>query len=576
MIQRRTVTRLVSLLVVSSLVAAACGDDDDSGATPDDSTAADTADTAGDDTTSDAGSDTAGDDTVVIAIPGTPQGIDVDLQAGPQTWTIGGQIWELGAEWERTDYPFEATVADPTAIPGFTFPAFSGATGGPKSEGNLIESCELSADGLEATYFLRQGVISPYGNEFTADDVLYKVERALALGAIGAFIHSAANATDLSKWEKVDDYTVKITGDEPMPIICSINANLYWYWLDSTEVQKHATADDPWATEWVGLNGGSFGPYKVVSWAAGSEVVLESNPDYWRGEPEIKKIIFQVVPESANRLALLQSGEVDMAEGLSPEEIASLDGSSSAVGGAVRSSLAIYAVMNNEKPPFDDPNVRKAINTAIPRDDIVDFVYQGMANRWQGVIPSIYPGSIADFDEYTYDVEKAKEFLAASDHADGFDVELAFNSGDPVQENLSVLLQTALKELNINVTLRSLPPGPHSDYVQSKEADFALWLDFPIEPDPNYGLTLLYETDMAVNYQNYSNPEVDALLKEGRGIVDQDERFAFHEELQRIVHEDAPLAWITEPYFLIGIANDLQGWGWYTTQYYRVSEMSRS
>ena len=81
---------------------------------------------------------------------------------------------------------------------------------------------------------------------------------------------------------------------------------------------------------------------------------------------------------------------------------------------------------------------------------------------------------------------------------------------------------------------------------------------------------------MAVNYQNYSNADVDRLLKEGRGVVDLKKRLEFHEEIQRMVHSDAPLAWITEPYFLMGVASNLQGVGWYTTQYYRVSEMSRS
>lgn len=515
----------------------------------------------------------SGSDTVIIAIPGTPQGIDVDLQAGPQTWTIGGQVLELGAEWDRVEYPFEAAAADPRNIPGFTYPAFTGAAGGPKYSGNIIERCELSRDGLEATYFLRKGVKSAFGNEFTADDVLYKAERAMGLGAIGAFIHNAANATDISGWTKVDDYTVKITSSSPMPIICSVNANLYWYWLDSTEVKKHATTEDPWSTKWVGLNGGSFGPYYITNWEAGKEVVLAANPNYWRGEPSIKNIIFQVVPESANRLALLQSGEVDMAEGLSPDQIASLNGST-AVGVAVRSTLAIFAVMNNTRAPYDDVNVRRAINAAIPRDEIVDFVYKGMANRWQGVIPSAAPGYVAN-NAYTFNIDKAKEYLAASKYATGFEATLAYNTGDPVQESVAIALQSSLAELNIKLTLKSLPPGPHSDFVQSKDADFALWLDFPIEPDPNYGLTLLYETGMAVNYQNYSNTEVDRLLKEGRGIVNLEERLAFHEELQRKVHNDAPLAWITEPYFLMGVASNLQGWGWYTCQYYRVSEMSR-
>lgn len=546
-----------AVIIVPLLILAACGGSEDSTGT-------------GIDTDT---SPSPKSDTVIIAIPGTPQGIDVDLQAGPQTWTIGGQVWELGAEWERTEYPFDAVTADPRQVQGFTYPAFNGVSGGPKFDGNIIENCELSEDGLEATYFLRKGVKSAWGNEFTADDVLFKVERAMGLGAIGAFLHNAANANDVSSWTKVDDYTVKISGSSPMPIICSINANMYWYFLDSKEVKKYVTPEDPWATKWVGLNGGSFGPYYITKWEAGKEVVLAANPNYWRGVPEIKNIIFQVVPESSSRLALLQSGDVDMAEGLTTDEVVSLDGST-AVGVGVQGTLAIFAVMNNAKAPFDDVNVRRAINTAIPRDEVVDFVYKGLANRWQGVIPSAAPGYI-EHSAYAFNIDEAKEYLASSNYPNGFETTLTFNSGDPLQESVSIAMQSALAGLNIKLTLKGLPPGAYSDYVQSKDADFALWLDFPIEPDPNYGLTLFYETGMAVNYQNYSSAEVDRLLKEGRGVVDLQERLAFHEEIQRIVHSDASLAWITEPYFVMGVSSDLQGWGWYTTQYYRVSEMSR-
>ena len=112
-------------------------------------------------------------DTIVIAIPGTPSGVDLDRQASPQTWTLGAQVFDLGAEWAPTKYPYTGTPgADPTKIPGFTYPDFRNQ----KMVPGIVENCELSNDGRNAVYHLRKGVKSAFGNEFTADDVLWRVE----------------------------------------------------------------------------------------------------------------------------------------------------------------------------------------------------------------------------------------------------------------------------------------------------------------------------------------------------------------------------------------------------------------
>lgn len=154
--------------------------------------------------------------TIVVAIPGTPQGIDIDRQSGPQTWTLGMQVLELGSEWAMLDYPFEtAAVAAPTAIPNFKYPDFTGQT----IEPGIIENCVLSADGLEATYHLRPNVRSAAGNEFTSADVIYRVERAIANNAITQFIQNAVNAGKREQWTAVDKYTVAITAQTPMPQI---------------------------------------------------------------------------------------------------------------------------------------------------------------------------------------------------------------------------------------------------------------------------------------------------------------------------------------------------------------------
>ena len=509
-------------------------------------------------------------DTIIIAVPGTPQGVDLDRQSGPQTWTMAAQVIDPGAEWKPTTYPYAPTPgADPTKIPGFTYPDFRAQQMVP----SIVENCDLSADSKTAIYHLRKGVKSAVGNEFTAKDVLWRVERAHELKAIGTFMQNAANAPDPKQWQEVDDHTVRISSDKPMPLICKILTNLYWYWYDSTEAKKHSTPDDPWATKWASTSLVAFGPYVIRSWEAGNRVVMDANPNYWQGPPKIKRIIYQVVPESASRLALLKEGKVDLIEGVSPDEAISLAAASNVRVAAVHGNQSIYLVMNNIKAPFDKVQVRQAINHLLARDQIVKDIYRGLAVAWEGVMPSVYPGYV-EFNNYAYDVAKARRLLAEAGYANGFQTTLTYSAGDPVQENIAVLLKSTLSQVGINIDLRKQPVSAHSDVVQSKKADFALWIDYPIQPDPNYSLRLLYLTGNAVNYQNYSDKEVDRLLEEGASIVDSDQRNSFHRSVEERIHEAATLGWIAEPSYVNAMSANLSGWKWFTTQYYKVSEMS--
>ena len=220
---------------------------------------------------------------------------------------------------------------------------------------------------------------------------MWRIERERAVPVIYALISRLFNMHEAS-YEKIDKYTVKTTNETAMPLACPGLTNFYQTWHDSTEVMKHATEEDPLASGWTATNGGGFGAYRVTAWEAGKRVVMEANPNFWRGEPKIKRIIYLAVPESTGRLALLKAGKVDMAEGLSPDEVMSLQGEDAAQGVAVRGNRQMWLILNNLTKPFDDVRVRQAINYAMPREDIVNSVYRGMGAPWHGVISSVTPG----------------------------------------------------------------------------------------------------------------------------------------------------------------------------------------
>ena len=196
------------------------------------------------------------------------------------------------------------------------------------------------------------------------------------------------------------------------------------------------TADDEYGDNWIATHAGGFGAYKVTEWTAGKRAVMEANEHYWRGAPKIKKIIWLVVPESSGRLALLEKGQVDIAEELSPDEMLSLKDSQMARPVAVRGNRLMWLILNNKMKPFDDVRVRQAINYLVPRDEIVKNVYHGMAKAWSGVISDVTPG-YENLKPYDFDPEKAKQLLTEA----GYAPQVQFNaelSGGALQDHRQV------------------------------------------------------------------------------------------------------------------------------------------
>ena len=120
-------------------------------------------------------------------------------------------------------------------------------------------------------------------------------------------------------------------------------------------MKPHITADDPWASRWLSTNSASFAPYHVTKFTPGQEVVYQANPNYWQGPAKLERVIFREMPTSANRLASLQAGSVDVAEWLLPREFATLEKIPAVKVWKVFGNYIHRVEMNNTVPPFDQP-----------------------------------------------------------------------------------------------------------------------------------------------------------------------------------------------------------------------------
>jgi peptide/nickel transport system substrate-binding protein len=501
----------------------------------------------------------ASKDTMIIAIPGTPPGIDPDLQAAPQMFTIGAQLFgESGYRWGHAKYTAQQSVADPNKVPGFWIANTDQSTLTP----GIVDNCSLAADGSKVTLKLRQGVKSAYGNEFTTDDITWGLQRSVAHKFIGGFFMGVAGAPDPAQWKAVDKYTMEVSqaNGQSMFNLCGLLAHLgaapSWM-MDSVETKKHATADDEWAGDWVNHAGSWYGAYYITDWEADKQVVLEANPNYYLPQPPIKKIIYQVVPQSADRIALLKAGRVDMVEGISPTEAKALDGQPGVRPISVESNKQFFAFMNDSKPPFDKVEVRQALNLSIDRQTIATSIFQGLATPYEGWLPVTYPG-YQPFNTYDFNLQKAKDLLTQAGYPNGFDTELSYSAGAPEEEQVAIAWQSSLKEIGVNLTLKKLTPAAISSMVVGGTATnfvFAFWQDAPFLPDPVFSLQLWYASYANAKWFHFGDPKVDSAVKACANVTDFAQRTSCIQEVAKTVDALAPAVNIVAPHFIYAVTD---------------------
>ncbi|MDX6749893.1 ABC transporter substrate-binding protein [Geminicoccaceae bacterium 1502E] len=508
--------------------------------------------------------------TMVIAAPATPQSLDCNFDVSLGTFEAIAALYDGLLGYERIIDPDVATARREDIA------YHADKMGGVNMYGKLAESWELDPEGRWARFKLREGVLSNWGNELTAEDVKWTWDRAFALGALGAFYTAVSGLTRPDNVKVEDKYTVSFNIDEPNPLLLKIHTNLYTPVYDSKKCKEMGGSEDPWARKFIENNSAGFGPYRLEQMIRGQQAIFKAREDYYAGKPAIDTVIFKEVPTSAARVQLLRGGAVDIAQYLQPLEIISLEGVPNVAVETVPASFMIWIELNAALEPFDKPDVRRALNYAFPQDQVMKAVFQGLADPLNGCMPNIYPGFAGDLVDYSYNLEKAKELLAKAGHGDGFKTTLAYNAGDPVQEPIAIIYQTALREIGVELELRKVPAGSFYNAVTERKQPMIFYVDSPWCPDPGYSLTLYFDSKSYVNYSNYKNDEVDRLLAEMASTADEKVRLELAKKAQAIIMDEAPWTFVAYPNYTMARKGNLEGWTYYTSNNIRFQDFERS
>lgn len=371
----------------------------------------------------------------------------------------------------------------------------------------LAEEWSFSPDLLEWTFTLRDGVKFHDGSDFTAADVVFTIERILADDAspVRTYLKLVKSV------EALDDHTVKFTLTQPYGIFhrqisyVSIMSKTY---LDEV-------GDRGYATKPVGT-----GPYKLVEWVKDDRMVLEANPDYWRGAPAIKTATYRPIPSEASRAAALLSGEVDLVPAVAPSLVPQLETSPDLEVGIAPGFRVIFLGFNVDAAPLDKLPIREAIDLAIDRQAITDQLLRGLGKPTGIMIPPMNIGYDPSFTPTPYDPDRARQLVEEAGYI-GEVIPLQYPSNNIGMANEVVqAIAGYMNAVGLKVDIQPL----------EFTAFFPLWLQGKIEGMYFFAfgssqyhadsvLTALYE----IGSRGYDvDPEIDRLVKEQRTVTDDE------------------------------------------------------
>ena len=450
----------------------------------------------------------------------------------------------------------------------------------------LADSWDVSEDGLTYVFHLHEGVTFHNGDPFTADDVVYTVNRMMDPATLakntdiyygivaGAKEFYEGAAESVSGVEAVDDYTVRFTLETAYApfLSCLATPGGSIFNRESTEGQQDFGVDPAVCF--------GTGPFQVTEWTLGSKVVLTANPDYFKGAPAIDGITLAIVSDADTQRMMFEQGEIDVFNFDYAESQLQWFLDNGYADQIVSGSRAgtYYFMFNTAIEPLNNANVRKALQMAIDRQAILDALYNGEGKVLCSFIPE---GVLSHNDaapEIPYDPDQAKALLAEAGYADGFDMEIAVMADSNTSLTVSTIIQSFLSQIGVRAEIKQYDESSYYDirrdgelpsYYNSWSADFN-------DPD-NFLYTFFSRKNTKGRSINYSNEEILDLLEDARVMVDYDERMAAYQKIDdAVVHQDAVTLPLYQRNHLFCLNPRVQGFkvawnGWSDMSFYTIS-----
>jgi peptide/nickel transport system substrate-binding protein len=423
-------------------------------------------------------------------------------------------------------------------------------------EPRLAESWEVSDDGLDYTFHLRDGVTFQDGTALTADDVVFSLEQYQKSE------YQGSNVDGLDTVEAKDEHTVVCHLSQPY--------SPFMLGLSSCHIASKAYYDSVGEDEFAATPNGT-GPYKFVSRATGSNITLEANEDYYGGAPAIKSVTIEVIPDSATTAIALQTGEVSFAE-IESSSLAQLEANNAITIARAETSGFSYVTMNTEKEPFNNPTFRQAVNYAINRENVINIVYDGEAEENSNICAKSRFGYSDDQPQYTYDPDKAKELLKEAGIETPYDLGTILVAEK--YEPLATVIQSDLAAVGLNADISVEEFNTYIGDLTSGNYGISA-LEMTLEGDTQQ-LEMALMTDYigTANNARYSDSAMDDLFNQAKTETDSSKRSEIFNQIFTKAQDEAAYAVICNPDILYAYSSDLKVPEFPLEGYYYINQFS--
>lgn len=420
----------------------------------------------------------------------------------------------------------------------------------------LAQDWTMSEDGTQWTFSLRQGVTFHDGVPFNADAVLANFDRMAQGIRKSAFYPLDLDAfyPNLTAWEKVDEYTVRLTFSQPAP------TQLYNMVNFGSAMYSPQCFDE--TGRFTGVCAGT-GSFRIVENKLDDYVLLERNEDYYGEKAKAKTIRVRVIPDADTRFSALKSGEVQGLIDLNaiPASLAvELEGSQDFALATAKSTMIRFLTLNGTQFPFNDVRMRQAVSLALQRQTLVDSVYQGFGSPTTNILNYVTPF----YREFPVEenLEKAKELAREVLGDQRVTVTYLYNGGELAQKSEAELIASWLSEIGIDCQLQPMEMTNLKEQMKSGDYGIARMQQglSNSEPATIFRRFMLTTGDHNQNYcLGYHSQEVDQLMNEAQAALDLTLREDCYERIQEISTQELPVVPLFNDVTLMAYSTRLTG-----------------
>lgn len=364
----------------------------------------------------------------------------------------------------------------------------------------LAESWEISEDGLEYTFQLRKGVTFHDGTPFTAKDVKYSIERAMTEPSARRFTVSFKNV------DIVNDYECILNLENSMA------ATLNYLAVPCNSIISEEIINRIGEDEYATKNPCGTGPFIFKEWIPGDRIIFTANENYYLGAPSIKTLIIRNISDKSASLVALETGDIDaVVEASSSDKQTVLENPN--LSWYETTSVVYYSLqVNNKIEPFNDVRVRKALDMAINRDEIIAIALEGQGlPATSGV--SIYSfGYVDEIKNAPHNPEQAKALLTDAGYPDGFDTNIYVR--DDFMQKAAQVIQSQWAKIGVNAQVHVMERGAlMTDMMDGNlEIPMSMATDLPLDASLHLNtLDSRYFGHNGANFTFWSDTEFDSL-----------------------------------------------------------------